>query len=556
MLPCALVTGFTPLHLKTFLTAELARRIPGRTIAVSEGTYGDLAGSLRGLPTARPEFAVVVVEWSDFDPRLSIRSSARWSSDELSDILATAEQRMTQILCAIEDAAALAVTICLPTLPLLPLAFTPGWQSSGFELSLRGLVQSLGSSLAAMPHVRLLSAQQLDLQSPPGERFDPLAELQTGFPYRIPFASTLADLLATLAQRSAPKKGLITDLDGTLWKGILGEDGVDGVSFDLESRSQTHAFYQRFLGSLASAGVLLAVASKNDPALVEQAFARTDLAVDPSAFFPVEAHWEAKSQSVAHILETWNIGADAVVFVDDSPLELAEVQSAHPGLECMRFPSDDPPAVCALIAQLRDLFGKNAITEEDGLRVESIRQSVSGRRAAAPMTDTDFLNQTEPEVTFSFAREPLDPRALELVNKTNQFNLNGARHTEASWHAVLADPDAFLMVASYRDKFGPLGKIAVLAGSMRNRRLTIHTWVMSCRAFSRHIEHRCLAELLARFHPDDVQFDYQQTERNKPLRIFLGEMLGSPPAPDCIATRSVLETHLDTVFHTPEMIHE
>jgi FkbH-like protein len=553
-LPCALVTGFTPLHLKTFLTAQLAVRLPGRTIAVQQGLYGDLAGNLRRLQETGADFGVVVVEWSDLDPRLGIRSTARWSNSELTDILATAKARADQILQAAEAGAPIALSFCLPTLPLLPLSFTPGWQSSAFEFDLRGVVQSLASSLARAPHIGVLSAQQLDLQSPPAERFDVVAEMQTGFPYRLAHASALAALLATLALRSAPKKGLITDLDETLWKGILGEDGVDGVSWDLEHHSQIHAFYQRFLGSLASAGVLLAAASKNDPALVEEAFSRTDLAVSPSTFFPVEAHWKPKSESVARILDSWNIGADAVVFVDDSPLELAEVQAAHPGIECLRFPAGNDLGVYTLIRQLRDKFGKSAIAEEDTLRLESIRRARSGG-AATLAAGTDFLDHTEAEVTFSFTRTPADPRALELVNKTNQFNLNGARYTEASWHKLLSGPDAFLMVVSYRDKFGPLGKIAVMAGAVRCSRISVSTWVMSCRAFSRRIEHRCLAELLARFDAAEVEFDYRQTERNGPLRDFLGEALGAPPAPGCIVSREMLEARLNTTPITPEMIH-
>lgn len=553
-LPCALVTGFTPLHLKTFLTAELAQRLPGRTISIAEGLYGDLAGNIGRLRETGVDFAIVVMEWSDFDPRLSIRSAACWSSSELSDIVTTAQQRATPLLRAIEAAAPLALSISLPTLPLIPLAFTPSWQSSSFELDLRGIVQSLASSLARIPHARLLSAQQLDLQSPPADRFDVIAEVRTGFPYRMAHASALAALLASLALRTSPQKGLITDLDGTLWKGILGEDGVEGISWDLEHHSQIHAFYQRFLGSLASAGVLLAVASKNDPDLVKEAFQRADLAVEPSVFFPVEAHWKRKSESVARILDMWNIGADAVVFVDDSALELAEVKAAHPGIECLHFPAGDDPAIYDFIVRLRDLFGKSNIVEEDTLRLQSIRRAHSGTALSPSVPSGDFLDQTEAEITFAFSREPLDPRALDLVNKTNQFNLNGIRHTEASWHRLLSGPDAFLMVASYRDKFGPLGKIAVLAGSVRGSRLSIDAWVMSCRALSRRIEFKCLAELLARFDPAEVEFDYHQTERNGPFRNFLAEMLGSPPVAGPVVSRQMLEARLDTLI-TPEMIH-
>ena len=135
-----------------------------------------------------------------------------------------------------------------------------------------------------------------------------------------------------------PKKGIITDLDQTLWKGILGDAGVDGISWSLDGKSQAHALYQQVLASLADSGVLVAIASKNDPDLVEAALQRPDILLPPSQIFPMEVGWGVKSDAVGRILETWNIGADSVVFVDDSPMELAEVAEKYPGIECLRFP--------------------------------------------------------------------------------------------------------------------------------------------------------------------------------------------------------------------------
>src|SRR5258708_40172043 len=105
-------------------------------------------------------------------------------------------------------------------------------------------------------------------------RLDVQSELLSGFPYQLSHASALAELLAALVRNPIAKKGLITDLDDTLWAGILGESGVDGISWHLEQKAHIHGLNQQFLASLASAGVLIAVASKNDPALVEQAFER------------------------------------------------------------------------------------------------------------------------------------------------------------------------------------------------------------------------------------------------------------------------------------------
>ncbi len=124
-----------------------------------------------------------------------------------------------------------------------------------------------------------------------------------------------------------------------------------------------------------------------------------------------------------------------------------------------------------------------------------------------------------------------DPRALELVNKTNQWNLNGRRETEGDWRARLDDPDTFVLVVSYRDKYGPLGKIAVVRGRRRGRALAVDTWVMSCRAFARRVEHRCLEQLFAREDADEIVFDYAPTDRNGPLRDLFASLLGEVPDP-------------------------
>jgi FkbH-like protein len=235
------------------------------------------------------------------------------------------------------------------------------------------------------------------------------------------------------------------------------------------------------------------------------------------------------------------VGPDSVVFVDDSPLELAEVKASHPEVECIQFPTNDSVAIYELVFRLRDLFGKSAISQEDSIRVETIRRSHPGLEVgeAGKTTPTGFLEQMEADMSFNFSKSPLDPRALELINKTNQFNLNGKRFTEASWYNYFLDPASFLMLVSYKDKFGPLGKIAVVAGRL-NRTLNIDMWVMSCRAFSRRIEHRCLEELFAKFDVDEIELDYLPTDRNSPLSQFLTEILGMDPFPRCTISRRVL----------------
>ena len=400
----------------------------------------------------------------------------------------------------------------------------------------------------------MANSQFLDEASPLGGRHDVKSDVLTGFPYSLTHASAVAKLLANLIQNRQPKKGLITDLDDTLWAGILGEDGVDGISWHLDQHTHMHGLYQQFLASVAGAGVLVGVASKNDPAVVERAFSRSDLLLSKNDIFPFEIHWSRKSESVQSILKTWNIGADSVVFIDDSPMEVAEVKAAFPELECIVFPKNDYRSVWNLLKHLREVFGKPFLTEDDTLRLRSIREAGAWRDAIqSPGSPADdFLKAAEACMVFESVQANGDARAFELINKTNQFNLNGTRYSESEWQNFFNDPAAFVLTVSYKDKFGPLGKIAVIMGKARGNKLCVTNWVMSCRAFSRRIEHQCLKYLFETRGADEIVFDYQATQRNSPLQEFFTELLGVPAEAGVRLSRERFAARVPTLFHRVE----
>jgi FkbH-like protein len=377
------------------------------------------------------------------------------------------------------------------------------------------------------------------------------SDLIAGFPYSLHHASALGELLARLIHNRPNMKGLITDLDDTLWAGVVGEDGVDGISWHLDRHTQMHGVYQQFVASLAGAGVLVGVASKNDAAVVARAFERDDLLLLKDYVFPFETHWFRKSDSVQRILTTWNVGADSVVFVDDSPMEIAEVQAAFPQMECRLFPKNDYQGILDLLKHLRDLFGRSIVTEEDSLRLRSIRESRIWRDSgqSSEISSDAFLKAAEACLVFDVGHSSEDPRAFELVNKTNQFNLNGKRFSESEWRHYFSDPAAFMITASYKDKFGPLGKIAVAMGKICGKNAHLDSWVLSCRAFSRRIEHQCLKYLFDAMGAGEITFDYQVTPRNGPIQEFLTALLAGPPAAGASLTRDQFVARVPALFH-------
>ncbi len=548
----SLVCGFTPLHLQTFLQASLLKAMPDRRIELQTGLYGDFWGNLAALEKENPDVALLALEWSDLEPRLGLRSLGSWAPDQLEDIVRSVRTRATQFLALAQRLSVnLPLSISFPSLPFPAISYQPGWRTSEIEASVNAEIAALAAQLSRLRNVGIVNLSRLAMVSPASGRFDVRAELASGFSYKLPHASALAELLVKNIQPVPLKKGLITDLDDTLWNGILGEVGVEGISWDLEHGSHMHGAYQRLLQSLEKSGVLVGIASKNDAAIVSQALTRGDMLLSAKSVFPIEAHWGPKSESIARILKAWNIGADAVVFVDDSPMELAEVQSAHPAIECFRFPKEDPQAMEGLVYQLRDLFGKNQLSQEDSIRMESLRHAQESRQtdSAPSEVSEEFLKQADAELTFQFAKDSSDPRPLELINKTNQFNLNGRRFGEKEFADFLRETNSILLTVSYKDKYGPLGKIAVLAGRLSGKTLELSVWVMSCRAFSRRIEHRCLAELFERFDLDEVIFDFHPTPKNGPTKEFLQNALGQAPEPGCRISRKLFDERKQETFH-------
>jgi FkbH-like protein len=549
-----LACGFTPLHLKTLLGAEIWQ-VSHKKAEVLSGLYGDLTGSLRRAAHSGADFVACVVEWSDVDPRLGLRNLGGWLPALFPDIIENASRRMLEFEHAIvETSRKLPVALSSPTLPLPPISFTSKEQASSFELQLRAGIASSAVRLSRLPNVKVLNLSYPCGPSEASARFDLKSELLTGFPYTLAHAARMAEMLARLISDPPRKKGLITDLDDTLWKGLVGEVGADGIGWTLDQGAQIHGLYQQLLAALAGAGVLLGAASKNDPTVVETAFARTDLILTKQHLFPIEASWEPKSHSVARILQAWNIAADSVIFVDDSAMELAEVATSHPGIQCLQFPANDWQAAYHLLEQIRDCFAKPRLLEEDLLRAQTLRWSAGDPSRSASSYEC-FLDEAKPELSVEYCESAVDPRALELINKTNQFNLNGKRHTQSSLLRALQAPGSFMMVVSYKDKYGPLGKIAVICGSCHGNTVHVQTWVMSCRAFSRRIEYWCLEELFKHFAADHLTLDFHPTERNAPLRDFLAGMLGTPPSQGCRLTRADFQSQspraAQTLMETP-----
>lgn len=542
-----LACGFTALHLQTFLTAHLQQVLPVRRVIVSHGLFGDLLNTVDKAIERRAGNLTIVIEWSDLDVRLGYRACSKWGTDTAQEAVSFAGIALERLAAAVERASSHSkVVISLPTLPLPPFFHTSGWQLSDSEAELAGLAATFA---ARTTRSGATVVNQTRLDGVPSQRHDLKSDLLLGLPYTLGHADRLAACIARLLQPAPPKKGIITDLDDTLWSGLVGELGSDGVHWSVDRHSGFHALYQTLLCTLARHGILVGVASKNQLENVEETFRRGDMLLPRDVVFPMEVHWNAKSTSVAKILKTWNIAADAVVFVDDSPMELVEVASAHPGIETIQFNGTDYEAGSAMLERIRDLFGKQTLTSEDSIRLSSIRQSEEFATGATGPAPENFLQNANAIVHFDFSKPKSDSRAFELVNKTNQFNLNGLRYTQSDWESELMRSDTEVIVASYEDRFGLLGKIAVMIGTLNDDTLHLKSWVMSCRAFSRRIEYLCLRTCFERYQLRQIEFDFIATSKNEPLQEFFMSLLGSTLKSPLVLTQSRFEEVCPLLYH-------
>jgi FkbH-like protein len=546
-----LACSFTPLHLETFVRGYIARVRPGTAVGALSGIYGDLPGTVDQLVAADLDSCVTIIEWADLDPRLGWREAVSGQVADLEDIAGTAQHRLERIASRLETLGTKVPTaVALPGLDLPP-AYDGGLARVGqLRARLDLMLSEFVARAVTTPGLRVVARQAVAADGVSIR--DLRSEIRSGFPYSIEYASALAHACVGALLPAPTKKGLITDLDDTMWRGLVGEIGPDAVSWDLDSGGQVHALYQQLLASLSRRGILVAVASKNDPEVVQKALERADLQVSTDMLYPVRVSWGPKSAAVQEVLGAWNVAAADVVFVDDSPMELAEVKARHPDITGVLFPAADPNAVAATLGHLASLFWREQVSVEDSLRLASLRSSAELDEARRDAGDERaFLEDLAGRLTIRAGRSWEEPRALELVNKTNQFNLNGRRFDEAEWRELCTRPGAVVWTISYEDRFGPLGVISVLAGVRTQRVIKVDAWVLSCRAFSRGIEHHVLSLLSEDV--DRVTFDFAPTERNGVIRSFLEQVGSSNDGAGPELDDAVLREHSMIGIHTVEL---
>ncbi|HEY4252821.1 MAG TPA: HAD-IIIC family phosphatase [Roseomonas sp.] len=343
--------------------------------------------------------------------------------------------------------------------------------------------------------------------------------LQNGLVMRLPYTGHVLPEIGrayarAIRERFVPrKKLLVLDADNTLWGGVIGEDGVDGVEIGAHFPGIVHRRFQEQLLALRAGGVLLALVSKNNEADIREAFAALDMPLRWEHFTAARVNWLPKSRNIAAIAEELNLGVDSFVFIDDNAFELEEVRHALPSVDCHAFEARKPAEALTLLARIRDL-NTWSVTREDleksrQYAQEAERKALQGAAGSLP----DYLRSLEIRIEVGRNRVSQVPRIAQLINKTNQFNLTTRRHAEAELRDLMATADVF----DFRviDRFGDMGIVGV-AIVIANE---IDTFLMSCRALGRQVEGlmlRHVRQALGR----PLRASYVPTARNGMVAAF------------------------------------
>ncbi len=324
-------------------------------------------------------------------------------------------------------------------------------------------------------------------------------EVLTRAPYSPRLFQALAMALVRQVRvgRSTPAKVIALDCDNTLWGGVVGEVGLDGIQLGPDGPGRAFQLFQRRLKHLKDRGLLLVVASRNEPADVQSVFEQHPgmvLSVDDIAAWRV--NWRPKSENLRELAEELNLGLDAFVFVDDDAATRLEVKTRVPSVHVVPMPGE-PFAFSETLERLW-LFDGAAPTDVDAARTRMAQEEQRRKEErGVAVTLEDFLARLELEVDFRQAGDRDLPRVAQLTQRTNQFNLSLKRRSLEEVRSISA-PSAVLVVDA-RDRFGDYGQVgvAIIGPSREPAAWEIDTLLMSCRALGRGVEDAFLHGLAA-----------------------------------------------------------
>ena len=325
------------------------------------------------------------------------------------------------------------------------------------------------------------------------------------------------------------KKALVLDLDNTLWGGVVGDDGAENLEIGQETpMGQVYQEFQTYLKSHKELGVLLNIDSKNDEENAIAGLNHPDGVLRPEDFIVIKANWETKSQNMAEIASTLNIGKDALVFVDDNPREREIIRQQIPEAAVPEMTNGEAlePDRFIRILDKNGYFEVISLSEDDQRRNEMYKANALRKSQEESFGDyTEFLKSLEMRGSILGFDAVHFSRIAQLTNKSNQFNLTTKRFTQAQIEQIAGNPGYITLYGRLSDKFGDNGVVSLIVGRIEGKEVHVELWLMSCRVLKRNMEFAMMDTLVERCQKKGIQRIigyYYPTAKNAMVKDFYG----------------------------------
>ena len=325
-------------------------------------------------------------------------------------------------------------------------------------------------------------------------------ELWFNYKYAVSFegityiAHSVASIIKSIYGKN--KKAIALDLDNTLWGGVIGDDGVNGIKIGSETAiGEAYEDFQKYIKNLKDIGIILTIDSKNDLENALEGLSHPSMILHKDDFFTIKSNWNLKSNNILESAREINIGEDSFVFIDDNPVERELVRNQ---LQNVAVPEiGDKIELFKNFIDRNNYFEIISLSKEDLERAKYYQDNQNREKEQQNYSNySDYLKSLDMIAEIDEAKEIYLERIYQLINKTNQFNLTTKRYTKSEVEEIYKDPNQILLYGKLKDKFGDNGLISIIIGKQVGDVLEILLWIMSCRVLKRDMEIAMLNELV------------------------------------------------------------
>jgi len=478
------------------------------------------------LYKAKQDVIVLSIDAASILDKMFLSNFARMSDKERQDVQKELVENILSVVSNLESSTSALILVNNFVVPVFtPLGVVDNKQKIGFKRFFEGANTKLAEKLEKNSRVFLV-----DLDSA-ASAFGKSRIINWNTWYRgsVPFSEDFTPILADeylryiRALKGRTKKCIVLDLDNTLWGGIIGEDGIEGIKLGNTAPGIEYVEFQRNLLSLYNRGVILAICSKNNPDDALKVFREHPSQVlKEEHFAAMKINWQNKAANIAELAKEINIGLDSMVFFDDNPVERAQVSQVHPEVLVVEMPKN--PRLYRKMIENLNVFDVLSLTKEDMARGDMYvgkRKRTELEQSATSIED--FLRTLDLKVRITEVNDFDTPRVVQLIGKTNQFNLTTRRYTDAEVNDFRKSKERVVYSMAVHDKFGDEGVVGVAIVRKNGNDWWIDSFLMSCRVIGRSIETAFLAKIVKDARNANVARiigEYIPTKKNIPASDF------------------------------------